>query len=354
MILARDIGPGRWHGSSGRARADPGSSVVVVAGRETATSSDLDFEHRVVIVTGAGRNLGREYALALAARGARVLVNDLGVPISDTDGRGDETVGDPAGDVVDEIRASGGVAVANRDTIATVDGGRSIVENALDEWGRVDAVVNNAGQVRLAPFDDFPEESLDALIDTQLRGTVNVSRPAWRAMRARADGSGGRIVNVSSGAAFGGVPDGTMYAMAKMGVIGLTRGMASEGRAHGIFTNVVVPYAKTRPGTGFGPIPWSDELGEWLDPAQVAPVVVWLSHPSCELNGETICVGGGWYAGVETRLAAGVRDRAMRPADFSERTEELLHGGETPITAFGSRAVRHLMDGFRPPEGGAS
>lgn len=337
--------------SSGRAERGPGSSVVIVSGRETSDSGDLDFEGRVVIVTGAGRNLGRQYALALAARGARVLVNDLGVPISDTDGRGDETIGDPAGDVVAEIRAAGGEAAANRDTIATVEGGRSIVENALDEWGRVDAVINNAGQVRLAPFDDFPEESLDALIDTQLRGTVNVSRPAWKAMRARPDGPGGRFVNVSSGAAFGGVPDGTMYAMAKMGVIGLTRGMASEGRAHGILTNVVVPYAKTRPGTGFGPIPWSDELGEWLDPAQVAPVVVWLAHQTCELNGETICVGGGWFAGVETRLAAGVRDRAILPVDFSERADEMLHGGETPVTAFGSRAVRHLMDGFQAPRG---
>lgn len=316
-----------------------------------STPGDLDFAGRVVIVTGAGRNLGREYALALAVRGARVLVNDLGVPISDTDGVADATEGDPAGDVVNEIEALGGVAVANRDTIATVEGGRSIVENALDEWGRVDAVINNAGQVRLAPFDDFPEESLDALIDTQLRGTVNVSRPAWRAMRSRTDEPGGRFVNVSSGAAFGGVPDGTMYAMAKMGVIGLTRGMASEGRAHGIAANVVVPYAKTRPGTGFGPIPWSPELGEWLDPALVAPLVVWLAHPDCALNGETISVGAGWFAGMEIRLAAGFHDRHVEPSAFTERTDEMLRGDESPVTAFGSRAVRHLMDGFRPPTG---
>lgn len=306
----------------------------------------IDFAGRVVVVTGAGRNLGREYALMFAARGASVVVNDLGVGISDTDGVADAPKDNPADAVVAEIKAAGGMAVANRDTIATSQGGVSIIECALDNFGRVDVVVNNAGQVRMQPFDEFTEDAIDALIDTQLRGTLNVSRPAWRWMKRN---GGGRFVNVSSGAAFGGVPNGTVYAMAKMGVVGLTRGMASEGAPLGISTNVVLPYAKTRRGTPFGPIPWSEALGEWLDPKLVAPLVVWLAHSSCGLNGETMCVGAGWQAVVSLSLAAGLSDRSVSPELIGERQSELFADPRSPITAFDSKAVRHLLTGFRPP-----
>jgi len=307
-------------------------------------SESIGFEGRTVVVTGAGRNLGREYALAFAARGANVVVNDLGVGISDSDGSAETPSSNPADDVVSEIRAAGGVAVANHDSVSTVEGGASIVECALDSFGAVDVVVNNAGQVRMADFGDFPDASVDALIDTQLRGVLNVSRPAWRHMRSR---GGGRFVNVSSGAAFGGVPNGAVYAMAKMGTIGLTRGMASEGSAHGITANVIVPYAKTRPGTGFGPIPWSEELGEWLHPRLVAPLTLWLSHESCPLRGETIAVGGGWAGIVNTTLSAGYTDRDATPEDFAVHLDELGSVTVSPLTAFSSMAVRHLMSGFR-------
>src|SRR3954462_9606469 len=169
------------------------------------TSDELRFDGKVVVVTGAGRNLGREYALLFAARGARVLVNDLGVGISDTDGVADAPVDPPADAVVAEIVAAGGEAVANRDTISTPEGGRAIIDAALAAFGTVDVVVNNAGQVRMAPFPELTEAQLDAVIDTQLRGPLNVGRPAWAVMAAH---GGGRFVNVSSGAAFGGVPGG--------------------------------------------------------------------------------------------------------------------------------------------------
>lgn len=305
----------------------------------------MRFDGRVVVVTGAGRNLGREYALAFAERGASVVVNDLGVGISDSDGKADAPATNPADDVVREILAVGGVAIANHDSIATADGGRSIVKAALDAFGRVDVVVNNAGQVRMAPFEDFPEESIDALIDTQLRGTLNVSRPAWRWMK---DNGGGRIVNVSSGAAFGGVPNGSVYAMAKMGVIGLTRGMASEGAPHGIHVNVVVPYAKTRPGTPFGPIAWSERLGQWLDPRLVAPLVVCLAHRDCELNGETISVGAGWAGGVHMELSEGFTDRDATPETLAANMDQVMSADRSSLTATSSRAVRLLMAGFRP------
>lgn len=307
---------------------------------------EMRLDDRVVIVTGAGRNLGRDYALALADRGAAVVVNDLGVGLSDTDGRADAPTVNPADDVVAEIEARGGRAVANHDTVSTPAGGRAIVETALDTFGRIDVVVNNAGQVRMADFGDFPDDSVDALVDTQLRGVLNVSRPAWRHMVAT---GGGRFVNVSSGAAFGGVPGGAVYAMAKMGTIGLTFGMASEGRAVGISCNVIVPYAKTRPGTGFGPIPWSPELGEWLDPSLVAPLVVWLSHQSCPWNGEVLSVGAGWQAAVSLRLARGFASRDVTPEAIAAHADEVLTGGESPVTPFRSSAMKWLLDGFVPP-----
>jgi NAD(P)-dependent dehydrogenase (short-subunit alcohol dehydrogenase family) len=310
------------------------------------SEATLRFDGRVAIVTGAGRNLGREYALALAERGASVVVNDLGVGLSDTDGRAVRPDRNPADDVVDEIVDRGGRAVANHDSVSTVEGGRSIVECALDCFGRVDVVINNAGQVRMAEFGDFPDESVDALVDTQLRGVLNVSRPAWKHMAAN---GGGRFVNVSSGAAFGGVPGGAVYAMAKMGSIGLTFGMASEGRPLGISSNVIVPYAKTRPGTGFGPIPWSEELGQWLDPALVAPLVVWLSHDTCSANGEVFGVGAGWQAAVTLRMARGYSARDLTPESIAANQVEMTSGGEESLTPFRSPAMKHLLSGFEPP-----
>lgn len=306
-------------------------------------SDSCRFDGSVVLVTGAGRNLGREYALAFAERGAKVIVNDLGVGISDSDGLAEAPSINPADEVVEFITSTGGEAVANYASVASSEGGRAMVECALDTYGRLDVVINNAGQVRMAPFDEIPETSIDALIDTQLRGVLNVSRPAWSWMKGH---GGGRFVNVSSGAAFGGVPDGAVYAMAKMGVIGLTRGMASEGASLGIATNVVVPYAKTRPGTPFGPIPWSEELGAWLSPHLVAPLVVWLGHRSCPLNGETLCVGAGWQGAVHMSLSDGWADRHLTPEGIADHLGEIMDAPTTPLTAFQSSAVRRMMAGF--------
>ena len=304
--------------------------------------AELRFDGKVAIVTGSGRNLGREYALLLASRGARVVVNDFGVAISDSDGSGKAPTSNPADDVVAEIADAGGVAVASYDTVATPAGGAAIVQTALDAFGRVDVVVNNAGQVRMAPFAEFPDDLTDTVVNTQLRGVLNVSRPAWRAMSD--SGTGGRFVNVSSGAAFGGVPDGSVYSMAKMGVVGLTRAMASEGRAAGIAANVISPSAKTRQGTGFGPIPWSPELTEWLHPRLVAPLVGWLAHEACPLTGEWFTVGGGHVARVAITVTEGYLDRDATIDSIAAHVDEIMDSPATPLGGGGGEMSKMLRD----------
>ncbi len=318
--------------------------------RREAGSGELRFDGKVVVVTGAGRNLGREYALMFAARGAQVLVNDLGVGISDTDGVAAAPTSPPADAVVAEIVAAGGTAVANRDTVATPEGGAAIVGAAIDAFGTVDVVVNNAGQVRMAPFTELTEAQVDAVIDTQLRGALNVSRPAWSVMAERGRG---RFVNVSSGAAFGGVPGSAVYGMAKMGVIGLTLAMASEGRDAGIAANVIAPYAKTRPETGFGPFPASAELNEWLHPRLVAPLVGWLAHEACPVTGECFSVGGGHYARVSLEIAHGLVDRDATIERIAAGASEILDSPRAPIAgAQGSSAMGRMFEGFRPAGAG--
>jgi len=303
----------------------------------------LRFDGKVAIITGAGRGLGREYALLLAARGANVVVNDLGVAISDTDGSGEAPATNPADDVVAEIAAAGGNAVANHDTIATADGGAAIVAAAVAAFGTVDVVVNNAGQVRMQPFGAFADEHVATVIGTQLQGTLNVSRPAWRIMAER---GGGRFVNVSSGAAYGGFTGASVYSMAKAGVIGLTIAMAAEGAEVGIVANVVAPYAKTRPGTGFGPIPWSEDLADWLHPSKVAPVVAWLAHESCAVTGECFAVGAGHVARVEFGVNDGFTDRDLSPESVAAHSQQLAAPATSPVGGPTSPLMANMMRGF--------
>jgi NAD(P)-dependent dehydrogenase (short-subunit alcohol dehydrogenase family) len=304
---------------------------------------ELRFDGSVAVITGAGRGLGREYALLLASRGARVVVNDFGVAISDTDDSGEAPVVNPADEVVAEIIAAGGESVANYDTVATTGGGESIVRCALDAFGTVDIVVNNAGQVRMQPFADFADEHIATVVSTQLLGTLNVSRPAWRVMEAN---GGGRIINVSSGAGYGGFTDSTVYSMAKAGVIGLTIAMASEGEAAGIVVNVIAPYAKTRVGTGFGEIPWSEDLAEWLHPRKVAPVVVWLAHTSCTVTGECFAVGAGHVARVAYAVNEGFTDRELTPESVAAHAAELATPPTFPVGGVGSPLMPNMMGGY--------
>ena len=193
--------------------------------------SDVNFENRVAIVTGAGNGLGKAYALELGKRGAKVVVNDLGGAV-DGSGSGNS----PADDVVDEIIKNGGEAVANYDSVASKDGGESIVQTAVDNFGTVDAVINNAGILRDRSFANMTEEEFLLIIDVHLKGTFYVTHPAFKIMK---ENNYGRIVNVASPSGLFGNFGQANYGAAKMGIVGLTNVLAIEGAKYNIKVNVI-------------------------------------------------------------------------------------------------------------------
>lgn len=201
-------------------------------------SQDIRFDNRVAIVTGAGNGLGREYALELARRGAKVVVNDLGGSGS---GHGQSQTAADA--VVAEIKATGGDAVASHDSVATRAGGNAIIETALDHWGRVDICINNAGFLRNNRFDDLSDDQIDAIIDVHLKGAFYVGQPAYRAMRK--NGYGRMLFTGSASAMFGHAWQAN-YAAAKGAMLGLSNVVAIEGSAYGIQSNVILPTADSR------------------------------------------------------------------------------------------------------------
>jgi NAD(P)-dependent dehydrogenase (short-subunit alcohol dehydrogenase family) len=302
---------------------------------------ELRFDGQVAVITGAGRNLGREYALLLASRGAKVVVNDIGVGISDTDGVAAAPATNPALDVVAEITAAGGHAVLDTNSITDPQAG--MVQTAIDAFGRIDIVINNAGVVRQAPVPEMSDEFCRAMTDTHMLGTMNVTRAAWSHMAAQGYG---RIVNVSSGAGLIGFPNMTMYGGVKLGVVGLSRALAVEGRSLGINVNVVAPQASVR-GSDFGPMKWTPALAEWLSPEQISGLVAYLAHESCVTTGELFNVGGGLIARVVLAAAEGVTERPMSPEAVAAHWDEIM---SQPVReAPAGRAIgRKMMQGYQP------
>lgn len=257
-------------------------------------AAKIDFTGRVAIVTGAGRGLGRAHALELARRGASVVVNDPGFNL-----RGDDS-GDaaPADAVVREIAASGGRAVASRHDVADPEAARALVELALSRWGRLDVVVNNAGNSRHGLLPETPVEDFRAILDVHLTGSFLVTQAAYPAM---VKAGYGRIVLTSSQVGFFGKIDSLAYAAAKAGLLGFMHAVKLDSVKHGILINAISPFALTRMGAIF-----PKELERLIDPAQVAAGVAWLASDACTLNGEILVAGGGHFAVARTYESRGI------------------------------------------------
>jgi NAD(P)-dependent dehydrogenase (short-subunit alcohol dehydrogenase family) len=272
--------------------------------------SEIRFDDRVAIVTGAGGGLGKSHALEFARRGAKVVVNDLGGSV---DGTGS---GSSAADlVVKEIEAAGGTAVANYDSVSTPEGGEGVVKTALDNFGKVDVVVNNAGILRDRSFVKMSQAEIEAVLDVHLKGAFFVSQPAFRSMK---ENNYGRLVFTASAAGVFGNFGQSNYGAAKMGLVGLSNVLAQEGVKNNIKSNVIAPIAATRMTEGI-----MDNLGLKLDPEYVTSMVVYLASEQCELTHEIYSVGAGRYARVFVGLCEGWTDGSGDPVSAEQVRDNL-------------------------------
>jgi NAD(P)-dependent dehydrogenase (short-subunit alcohol dehydrogenase family) len=288
--------------------------------------TDIRFDDRVAIVTGAGGGLGREHALLLASRGARVVVNDLG---GATDGTGASA--GPAERTVKEIADLGGEAVADTSTVATVEGGEA--------FGRVDVVISNAGILRDKAFHNMTPELLDPVLDVHLKGAFHVIRPAWVKMR---EAGYGRVLVTASNAGILGNFGQTNYGAAKMGLVGLARVLAHEGARYDIKANVLAPIARTRMTEELlGP------LAPKLDPGLVAPVAAWLVHEDCPVTGEIYSAGGGRVARFFVGLTEGYANPALTLEDVRDHFGQIRDETGYSVPAGVADEISSLVERLR-------
>jgi NAD(P)-dependent dehydrogenase (short-subunit alcohol dehydrogenase family) len=279
--------------------------------------AELRFDDRVAIVTGAGRGLGRAYALLLAAKGTRVVVNDTGGSVT-----GDGADPGPAHDVVAEIRAAGGDAVACTESVATAQGGDAIIQTAVDHYGRVDIVIHNAGNVRPGSLKEMSHKDFGAVLDVHLRGAFHVVRPAFPLM---CDARYGRVVLTSSIGGLYGNHGVANYAVAKAGMIGLCNVVALEGAAEGVKCNVIIPSAVTRMAKGL-------DISSYppMGPELVAPVVGWLAHECCSITGEMLVAIAGRVARAVVAETPGVYRSSWSIEQVAEQMDA-IRDGSAPV-----------------------
>jgi NAD(P)-dependent dehydrogenase (short-subunit alcohol dehydrogenase family) len=314
--------------------------------------SELRFDGRVAIVTGAGGqdpSLGRSHAALLAERGAKVVVNDLGVG---PDGRGIMRAN--ADQVVEEILVAGGEAVPDRHNVAEEEGARSVVTTALDTWGRLDIVVNNAGICFMAHFDEISSADIHNIIDVHLMGTVWMCRAAWPHMR---EAGYGRIVNTTSGAMFG-IENLSIYGAAKSGIFGLTRGLAVEGAALGIKVNALGPAANTTAIRHFNETSPFTSLMETHFPTRlVSPAVAYLAHESCELSGANLEAGAGNVGIRVFGQTAGYTDTDLTVEKVRDNLSTIIDKhtatmipdpGEIPVGPTGAAQIGVVLKPYQP------
>jgi NAD(P)-dependent dehydrogenase (short-subunit alcohol dehydrogenase family) len=292
----------------------------------------LRFDGRVAIVTGAGRGIGRAYALLLAARGAQVVVNDLGGSIG---GEGADDA--PASSVTSEIVAAGGVAIADSNDVATTEGAERLVASARDAFGRLDIVINNAGIVRWAGMPDVDAENLARHWSVHVGGSFNTTRAAWPHLVAH---HYGRIVMTTSTGLFG-LPNNTSYATAKGAVIGLARSLATAGAKDGIAVNCIAPAAMTRmAGAG--------DATPDMSPDLVAPMVAFLSHEACPVTGEIYSAGFGRFARLFIGSTPGYVHRGWEPTvedvarNWAEINDETDYDVPEDLPDWSASFMRHL------------
>jgi NAD(P)-dependent dehydrogenase (short-subunit alcohol dehydrogenase family) len=279
--------------------------------------SVLRFDGRVAVVTGGGRGLGRSYALLLASRGAKVVVNDPGGSL-----KGEGGDAGPAEQVAKEIRALGGQAVACTASVATPEGGNAIIQSALDHYSRIDVLIHNAGNVRPASLKEMTQADFDAVLDVHLRGAFHVVRPAFPVM---CKAGYGRVVLTSSIGGLYGNQRVANYGVAKAGLIGLSNVVAIEGAAEGVKCNVIVPAAVTRMAEGIDVSAYPP-----MTPELVAPVVGWLAHESCSITAEMLVSIAGRVARAFVAESPGVYRSSWSIEDVA-REMETIRKTDAPV-----------------------
>jgi NAD(P)-dependent dehydrogenase (short-subunit alcohol dehydrogenase family) len=302
----------------------------------------ISFDNRVAIVTGAGRGIGREYALALARRGAKIVVNDIGP--------GEKPGSSRAHDVVGEILAAGGAAVASTHDITTVTGGQAITDLAVEHFGTVDIVINNAGILRRAMFEDADLNDVRATIDVHLIAPFNVTQPAWKVMKAKGYG---RVVMTSSAAGFG-MEGNSSYAAAKASLLGLVSCLALEGDGHGIKVNAVLPFAVSlmaveNPALAIPARDAAANVGFQRDVAHrspasaVAAATLYLASAECAISGDAISALAGRYARTFRVINQGwLRETVedLGPEDVRDHIAEI-------VDIRGASEIRTMTEEFR-------
>lgn len=277
-------------------------------------------EGRVVAITGAGGGLGRQHALLFASRGAKVVINDLG---GSRDGTGAGSA--MADQVVEEIKAAGGEAVANYDNVATEEGGAAVIQTALDAFGRIDVVVNNAGILRDGTFHKMTADSWDSVLKVHLYGSYNVTRAAWPHFR---DQSSGKVIMTTSTSGLYGNFGQVNYGAAKLGMVGMMNSLAMEGAKYNIKVNSVAPIAATRMTEDL----FNDEMLKQFDPAYVSPLVVHLGSDEMTDSGWIVLAGAGQYARVHFSQANGVHfDEVPTPEALGEKWGEITDMTGAPL-----------------------
>ena len=297
----------------------------------------IDFSGQVALVTGAGNGMGRAHALALAERGARVVVIDPGgAEVAGHGGTGD------AAKVVAEIQAAGGAAYADATPVGTWEAASSIVARALETWGRVDVLVNNGGIAVAGPIDAMSESDHDRGLSIDLHGPFALTRAVWPTMRAQ---HYGRIVNVSSSGALGSA-NTSAYATAKAGLWGLTFDTALEGKEYGIQVNAILPIAWTRMTAAGDRTPFTDWLQRHFPPEPVAAAVVYLAANSSAETGRIFSVGGGRVAEVLITEPAGYINPALTPEGLAEHIAEATDDQDLQVVRGNMDEIQLYMTHF--------